>query len=90
VMVVQVAWPGASLHEMQDQVVDKIERKLQETPKLDFIRSYARAGSAVMMVSIRGDAFGRDVTDAFYQVRKKVGDIANTLPEGVMGPYFND
>lgn len=90
VMIVQVLWPGAGLEEMQDQVVDKIERKLQETPGLDNVKSYTRAGSAVVMVAIRGDVFGRDVADAFYQVRKKVGDIANTLPAGVLGPYFND
>src|SRR4029079_13069995 len=90
VMVVQVFWPGASLTDMQDQVVNKIERKLQETPHLDFVRSFTRAGSAIITVQIRGDTFGRDVTDAFYQVRKKVGDIAGDLPSGVLGPYFND
>lgn len=90
VMIVQALWPGATLEEMQDQVVDKIERKLQETPGLDNIKSYTRAGSAVVMVSIRGDVPNRDVADAFYQVRKKVKDIENTLPAGVLGPYFND
>ncbi len=90
VMVVQAAWPGSSLEEMQDQVVDKIERKLQETPGLENVKSYTRAGSAVVMVSIRGDVFGRDVTDAFYQVRKKISDISSSFPSGVMGPYFND
>lgn len=90
VMVVQVAWPGASIEEMQDQVVDKIERKLQETPHLDFLRSYTRAGNAVILVNIKGAAVGRDVSDAFYQVRKKVSDIAGTLPSGVIGPFFND
>ena len=89
-MIVQVMWPGASLTDMQDQVVNKIERKLQETPHLDFVRSYTRAGSAIITVQIKGDTFGRDVTDAFYQVRKKVGDIANDLPSGIYGPYFND
>ena len=90
VMVVQVVWPGASLTEMQDQVVNKIERKLQETPHLDFVRSFTRPGSAIITVQIKGDTFGRDVTDAFYQVRKKVGDIASELPSGIYGPYFND
>ncbi len=89
-MVVQAVWPGASLEEMQDQVVDKIERKLQETPGLDHIKSYTRAGSAVVMVEIRGDTVGRDVTDAFYQVRKKISDISANFPAGVLGPYFND
>ena len=84
VMIVQVMWPGASLTDMQDQVVNKIERKLQETPHLDFVRSFTRAGSAIITVQIKGDTFGRDVTDAFYQVRKKVGDIASELPSGIL------
>ncbi|MQW89351.1 efflux RND transporter permease subunit [Sinorhizobium saheli] len=89
-MIVQAVWPGASIEEMQDQVVNKIERKLQETPHLDFVRSYTRAGSAIITVQIEGDTDADDVADAFYQVRKKVGDIANELPEGLLGPYFND
>jgi multidrug efflux pump subunit AcrB len=90
VMVVQAVWPGASIQEMEDQVVNKIERKLQETPHLDFVRSYTRAGSAIITVQIEGDTDADEVADAFYQVRKKVGDIADELPEGVLGPYFND
>ena len=90
VMVIQVNWPGASVHEMQEQVVDKIETKLQETPKLDFVQSYTHPGSAVVFLNLRGDSRGREVNDAFYQVRKKIGDIKHTLPEGVEGPYFND
>ncbi|MDX1206736.1 AcrB/AcrD/AcrF family protein [Sinorhizobium medicae] len=90
VMVVQAVWPGASIQEMEDQVVNKIERKLQETPHLDFVRSYTRAGSAIITVQIEGDTNADEVADAFYQVRKKVGDIANELPDGVLGPYFND
>ncbi len=90
VMVVQVSWPGASVREMQDQVVDKIERKLQETPDLDFIRSYTRAGFANIFVNIKGSAKSEAVKEAFYQARKKVGDIRLALPEGVVGPAFND
>ena len=89
-MVVNVLWPGASVEEMQEQVVDKIERKLQETPGLEFLRSYTRAGSANIFVNLRGNVRGQAVADAFYQVRKKVGDIRHTLPEGVLGPFFND
>ena len=89
-MVVQVVWPGASAEEMQDQVVDKIERKLQETPGLDFLRSYTRPGFANIFVNLKGAVRGEAVADAFYQVRKKVGDIRHTLPEGVIGPFFND
>src|SRR5215813_13364770 len=90
VMVVQVLWPGASVEEMQEQVVDKIERKLQETPGLEFLRSYTRPGSANIFVNLRGNVRGQAVADAFYQVRKKIGDIRQTLPEGVLGPFFND
>jgi multidrug efflux pump len=90
VMVVQVLWPGASVEEMQEQVVDKIERKLQETPGLEFLRSYTRPGSAAIFVNLKGNVRGAAVADAFYQVRKKIGDIRQTLPEGVIGPFFND
>ncbi len=90
VMVVQAVWPGASIEEMQDQVVNKIERKLQETPHLDWVKSYTRAGSAIVTLQIEGNTDADDVADAFYQVRKKVGDIAGELPDGVLGPYFND
>ncbi|WP_378949539.1 efflux RND transporter permease subunit [Mesorhizobium sp. ANAO-SY3R2] len=90
VMVVQAIWPGASIEEMQDQVVNKIERKLQETPHLDWVKSYTRAGSAIITVQVKGDTNAADVKEAFYQVRKKVGDIANELPQGLIGPFFND
>ncbi|CAN7589126.1 efflux RND transporter permease subunit [Pararhizobium sp. LjRoot255] len=90
VMVVQAIWPGASIEEMEDQVVNKIERKLQETPHLDFVRSYTRAGSTIITLQVKGDTNAEQVADAFYQVRKKVGDIENELPQGLLGPYFND
>ena len=90
VMIVQVLWPGSSVHEMQEQVVDKIERKIQETPQLDIVQSYTHPGSAVIFVNLKGEARGGEVSDAFYQVRKKVGDIRGALPAGVLGPFFND
>src|SRR5215467_9701138 len=65
-MVVQVLWPGATTEEMQDQVVDKIERKLQETPGLDFIRSYTRPGFGNIFVNLKGAVRGEAVKDAFY------------------------
>ncbi|MFN7009233.1 MAG: efflux RND transporter permease subunit [Allorhizobium sp.] len=90
VMVVQAAWPGASITDMQDQVVNKIERKLQEVPHLDWVKSYTRPGNAIITLQIKGDTDADQVADAFYQVRKKVGDISSELPEGLLGPYFND
>ncbi|WP_117192237.1 efflux RND transporter permease subunit [Rhizobium terrae] len=90
VMVVQTIWPGASIQDMQDQVVNKIERKLQETPHLDWVKSYTRAGFAITTIQIKGDTNTAEVNDAFYQVRKKIGDIRQDLPSGLLGPYFND
>ncbi|MBY3117998.1 efflux RND transporter permease subunit [Rhizobium laguerreae] len=90
VMVVQAIWPGASIQEMEDQVVNKIERKLQETPHIDWVKSYTRAGSAIITLQVKGDTNSEEVADAFYQVRKKVGDISSELPQGLLGPYFND
>ncbi len=90
VMVVQAIWPGASLQDMEDQVTNKIERKLQETPHLDWVKSYTRAGSTIITVQVKGDTDSAQVADAFYQVRKKVGDINGDLPQGLLGPYFND
>ena len=62
VMLVQAVWPGASIQEMEDQVVNKIERKLQETPHLDFVRSYTRAGSAIGCGCPLAESFGMPVT----------------------------
>jgi multidrug efflux pump len=90
VMIVQAVWPGASVEEMQDQVVDKIERKLQEVPGLDFVKSFSRAGFAVIQVNIKGSVRGDAVREAFYQARKKISDIRSSLPAGVIGPTFND
>ncbi|MGA1832372.1 efflux RND transporter permease subunit [Rhizobium wenxiniae] len=90
VMVVQSAWPGASVDEMQNQVVNKIERKLQETPHLDWIKSDTRAGFSISTIQVKGDTNAQEVADAFYQVRKKISDIKQDLPTGVRGPYFND
>ena len=58
VMVIQTAWPGASTEEMQSQIVDKIERKVQEAPHLHFVRSYSRPGNSVIFVNFEGDAPG--------------------------------
>ncbi|HXZ10464.1 MAG TPA: efflux RND transporter permease subunit, partial [Paraburkholderia sp.] len=90
VMVIQTFWPGATARQVQDQVTDRIGRKLQETPAIDFIRSYSRPGESLMFFSMKDSAPVKDVPETWYQVRKKVGDIAATLPPGVQGPFFND
>jgi len=90
VMVVRAYWPGATATQMAQQVTDKIEKKLQETPGIDKIRSYSKPGETLIFVQVNEAMRGRDVSDAWYQVRKKVGDIRGTLPPGVQGPFFND
>ena len=89
-MVVRVLWPGASADEIARQVTDKLERKLQDTPRLDYLRSYSRPGESVIFVNLLGETRARDVDDTWYQVRKKASDVRGELPAGASGPYFND
>jgi multidrug efflux pump subunit AcrB len=90
VMVVSAAWPGATAEEMQDQVADRIESRLQDLPWLDRLETYVRPGIATTTVVLRDTTPPREVAGLWYQVRKKVGDIAGSLPAGVRGPVFND
>jgi multidrug efflux pump subunit AcrB len=90
VMVVRTLWPGATARQVQEEVTDRIARKLQETPDVDFQRSYSRPGESTLFFTIKDAAPPSQVPDTWYQVRKKVGDIAYTLPSGIQGPYFND
>ncbi|MEW6682463.1 MAG: efflux RND transporter permease subunit [Nitrospirota bacterium] len=89
-MVVQTNWPGASAKEVADQVTDKLEKKLQEIAEIDYTKSYSRPGESQITVNLREDTPAKIVPDVWYQVRKKLGDIQHTLPQGVRGPFFND
>ena len=89
-MVVRTAWPGASAEEVERQLTDKIERKLQEAPRLDFLRSYSKPGESVVFVFVKDSSRPDEIKETWYQVRKKVGDIRATLPQGIQGPFFND
>jgi multidrug efflux pump subunit AcrB len=89
-MVVNVSWQGATASEMQTQVADKIEKKLQELPYLDRIESYAQPGVAFIQITLRDTTPPAKVKDLWYQVRKKVSDIKGDLPAGITGPNFND
>ncbi len=90
VMVIRTQWPGASARQIQEEVTDRIARKLQETPDVDFLRSYSRPGESTLFFTIKDSAPPAQVPDTWYQVRKKVGDMVHTLPAGIQGPYFND
>ena len=89
-MVVQAFWPGATSLQMAEQVTDKLEKKLQETPFINEITSYSKPGQTLIILSLRESTPPKEVTQAWYQVRKKIGDIRSTLPSGVQGPVFND
>ncbi len=89
-MVVRTMWPGASAEEVERQLTDRIEKKLQETPRLDFLRSYSKPGESVVFVFVKDSSRPDEIRESWYQVRKKVGDIRATLPQGVVGPFFND
>lgn len=90
VMVIRTFWPGATARQVQEEVTDRIGRKLQETPAIDFLRSYSRPGESLIFFTMKDSAPVKDVPETWYQVRKKVGDIAQTLPQGIQGPFFND
>jgi multidrug efflux pump subunit AcrB len=89
-MIVQAAWPGATLDDTLTQVTERLERTLQETKGLDFLRSYTKPGLTTIFVNLKGSTPARQVPDIWYQVRKNIGDMRRTLPQGIIGPGFND
>jgi multidrug efflux pump len=90
IMVVRTFWPGATADEVAQQVTDKIEKEVMETGRYEFVRSYSRAGESLVMLMSRDSLKSKDLPALWYDVRKKIGDIRHTLPQGVVGPYFND
>ena len=89
-MVVQSYWPGASAREVELQLTDKLEHKLQEIPEVDYIRSFSKPGESQLHIALRESVPPKDVPEVWYQVRKKVADIQHALPAGTQGPFFND
>ncbi|MBU1860813.1 MAG: efflux RND transporter permease subunit, partial [Gammaproteobacteria bacterium] len=89
-MVVRTNWPGASAEEVAQQVTERIEKKLMETGEYDKIISFSRPGESQVTFVARDSMHSVDIPDLFYQVRKKVGDIRHTLPQGIQGPFYND
>jgi multidrug efflux pump len=90
VMVVRSEWPGATAREVEQQVTDRVEKKLQEIPQIDVVRSYSRPGESLVFFLAKDSTPAREVPEVWYQARKKIGDIRHTLPQGVIGPSFND
>ncbi|CAI0712527.1 Cation efflux system protein CzcA [Serratia entomophila] len=89
-MTVISAWPGATAQEMQDQVAEPIEKRMQELKWYDRSETYTRAGLAFTTLSLQDSTPPSQVQEEFYQARKKLGDEAKNLPAGVIGPMVND
>lgn len=89
-MTIISAWPGATAQEMQDQVAEPLEKRLQELRWYDRSETYTRPGLAFTMLSLQDKTPPSQVQDEFYQARKKLGDESRNLPAGVIGPMIND
>ena len=89
-MVVAAGWPGATVDETTKQVTERLERTLQETDYLDRVRSYTIAGQTTIFVDLKQSTPPDKIPDIWYQVRKNIGDMRHTLPQGVLGPFLND
>ncbi len=89
-MVVRAYWPGTTAQQMAEQVTDKIERTLQEVPYADKIQSYTKPGESLTLMQVKDSSPPKEIPNLWYQVRKKVGDMRGTLPQGVIGPFYND
>ena len=89
-MVVRTAWPGATAEEVSRQVTERVEKAVMATGRYEFVRSYSRPGESQVILMARDSLPPDEVTQLWYDVRKKVGDLRHTLPEGVVGPFFND
>lgn len=89
-MTVTAAWPGATAREMQDLVAEPLEKRIQELTYYDRVETTARPGYAFLTVTLKDNTPPEAVAEEFYQARKKLGDEARSLPQGVLGPFVND
>jgi multidrug efflux pump len=90
VVNVSAIWPGATAAEMQSQVADPIEKKLQELPYFEKVQTYSKPSFTAMQVTFRDNAPPKDVPYLFYLLRKKLVDVQGQLPSGLLGPVVND
>ena len=90
VMAVRTLWPGASALEVEHELTERIEKKLQGTPWVDVLRSASKPGESMVFVVLKDYTPKQEVTEAWRQVRKRLDDIHDTLPPGVQGPFPND
>ena len=89
-MLVQTYWPGAKAVEVEQQISDRLEEKLQEMPEIKYVQSYSKPGESLLLITLREDVPAKNVQSLWYQVRKKLGDVRHNLPATTQGPFFND
>jgi multidrug efflux pump subunit AcrB len=89
-MTAIVIWPGASAQQMQDEVLNRMEKKFEQLDHFEKVKTYARQGYGGMTITVAGGTSKADQLEAWYQARKKFSDIKLELPEEVAGPIFND
>lgn len=89
-MVIRTSWPGAAAQEVSRQVTERIEKKLMETGEYERIVSFSRPGESQVTFMARDSMHSAQIPELWYQVRKKISDIRQTLPPGIQGPFFND
>ncbi|GGL23844.1 efflux RND transporter permease subunit [Caulobacter rhizosphaerae] len=90
VMTIVTAWPGATALEMQDQVAEPLEKRMQELKWYDRSETFTRPGLAFTTLTLKDQIPAKEVQEQFYQTRKKMADEAPNLPRGVLGPFVND
>ena len=90
VVNVSAIWPGATAQEMQTQVADPIEKKLQELPFFEKVQTYSKPSFTAMQVTFRDNVSPKEVPYLFYLLRKKLADVQDQLPAGLLGPVVND
>jgi multidrug efflux pump len=89
-MTAVVAWPGATAEDVQNQVLNRIERELQELEHFDYVRSFSRQGFGGISLWMKGGTSKAELERAWYQARKKISDVRQEFPDGVRGPFYND
>jgi multidrug efflux pump subunit AcrB len=89
-MTAMVIWPGATAQQLQDQVLNRMEKKFEQIDNFEKVVTYARQGYAGMTLTVRGGTSKADQREAWYQARKKLNDLRLDMPDGVIGPILND
>ena len=89
-MTAMVVWPGATAQQVQDQVLNRMEKKFEQLDHFEKVVTFARQGYGGMTITVKGGTSHADQQEAWYQARKKFKDVERELPEGVVGPIFND